>query len=48
MKLAIAALVLIAKYMPGVKSSRHLKPEVLAPPAAWAGMARIAVLPPDN
>lgn len=30
------------------QSSRRLKPEVLAPPEAWQGVARIAVFPPDN
>jgi hypothetical protein len=45
--LALAAVTLIVGCM-GVKSSRRLRPEVLAPPAAWSGVARIAVLPPDN
>ncbi|HYF01089.1 MAG TPA: GNA1162 family protein [Planctomycetota bacterium] len=30
------------------RSSRRAKPETLAPPEAWAGVARVAVLPPDN
>lgn len=30
------------------RSSRRAKPETLAPPEAWAGVATIAVLPPDN
>ena len=32
----------------GPKSSRRLHPEVNAPAEAWAGVGRIAVLPPDN
>ena len=32
----------------GPKSSRRLHPEVSAPPGAWAGVRRIAVMPPDN
>lgn len=32
----------------GVKSSRHLRPDALAPAEQWSGVGRIAVLPPDN
>jgi hypothetical protein len=34
--------------MSGVASSRRLRPQTLAAPEAWAGLARIAVMPPDN
>jgi hypothetical protein len=47
MKLSILALVLVVG-CGGVKSSRRLRPEVQAPPEAWAGVRRVAVLPPDN
>ena len=33
---------------PHVGIHRRLKPEVLAPAEAWAGVAKIAVMPPDN
>lgn len=29
-------------------SSRRLRPEEVAPPEAWKGVARLTVLPPDN
>jgi len=32
----------------GGMSSRRLKPQIVAPPEAWQGVGRIAVLPPDN
>ena len=47
MKCSILVLILVVGCS-GVKSSRRLKPEVQAPPEAWAGVRRIAVLPPDN
>ncbi|HZN62699.1 MAG TPA: hypothetical protein VFC90_09885, partial [Planctomycetota bacterium] len=47
MRVLLAALILLTGCT-GVKSSRRLKPEVQGPPEAWAGVARIAVLPPDN
>jgi len=46
--LPILVLLAAAGCGPIAKSSRHLKPDVQAPPEQWQGVARIAVLPPDN
>ena len=49
MRFAIALLILIAAGCGGhVGVHRKLKPEFQAPPETWAGVARIAVMPPDN
>jgi hypothetical protein len=48
MRYLAAALVLVAGCGAPGATSRRLKPEVQAPPEAWAGVASIAVLPPDN
>ncbi len=48
MKFAVAALILAVGCQAQVGVHRRLKPEVVAPPEAWAGVGRIAVLPPDN
>ncbi len=43
-----AAVLVLAAGCASGQSSRRLRPEVVAPPEAWKGVARIAVLPPDN
>lgn len=48
MRILVAALVLAVGCGPTVGSSRRIRPEALGEPEAWAGVARIAVLPPDN
>jgi len=48
MRYLAAALVLIMGCGTPGATSRRLKPEVQAPPETWAGVASIAVLPPDN
>jgi hypothetical protein len=49
--MSVRLLLLVAVFAAGCgasRSSRRLKPEIQAPPEAWQGVARIAVLPPDN
>lgn len=46
--LLLALVVASAGCAPGVKSSRHLRPDALAPAEQWRGVGRLVVLPPDN
>ena len=48
MKTLAVVLAILAAGCGASRSSRRLKPEIEAPPEAWQGVHRIAVLPPDN
>lgn len=48
MRILPLGLVLLGACSLTSRSSHNLQPEIMAPPEAWQGIRRVAVLPPDN